>query len=154
MNTILDQQPTKSDMDTWKMFICAGNNCFKDKQSLTAITYYQKAIRLSERLFNKEHDIQSAVTTMVVSHHNLADLFIQEGNAKLAENELRTVHQKLSFSLKEAIPNSLKVEALLWGVSRTYFALISHIKNHPSKVMSVPVTTPTPFEAAFKNNLN
>ncbi|MDU0353920.1 hypothetical protein RS130_08255 [Paraglaciecola aquimarina] len=154
MNNIVEQQTQTDKIAKWKMFIKAGNSSFYGQQTIVAIAYYQKAITISEQLFKSWEDIQSAISTMLISHHNLADLFLKEGNIDLAELELRTIHQKLLLSLHEAEPNSPRMDALLWGVSRTYFALISHLKNSSERVKTMPLYAPSSLEMAYKNNLS
>ncbi|WP_133468529.1 hypothetical protein [Paraglaciecola marina] len=141
-------------MTIWKAQICAGNECFERCQTLSALAHYNKAIRQAEYLLDNWIDHKAAVASVVISYHNLADLYLREDKAILAEHELEKVHKKISTCLSEAQPNSYRANALIWGVSQTYIALINHQKNHPEHVMSVPPLIPNLFETTFKNTLN
>ena len=141
-------------MTNWKAQICAGNECFDRYQTLSALAHYNKAIEHSEHLLDSWIDHRAAVASVVISYHNLADLYLREDKAILAERELEKVHKKISTCLSEALPNSYRANALIWGVSQTYIALINHQKNHSEHVMSAPSSALNLFETTFKNTLN
>ncbi|MEP1449287.1 MAG: tetratricopeptide repeat protein [Paraglaciecola sp.] len=138
-------------VELWKKHINAGNDNFDKQQILGALAHYQEAISLAEQLLSGHQDPKGAVAATVVSYHNLADLYLREGQPVLAECELENVHTKLSNCLnKEKSDN--KVRALLWGINRTYFALMSHRETYSDNTeVSVPFL---PFEHNFKNNLS
>lgn len=138
----------------WQQHMRAGNECFEAHQDLAALSHYNQAIELANSLLIEYEDIRAAVAAVIVSYHNLADVYLREHEYALAETQLRTVHQKMSLALKQAKPNSAQTEALLWGVNKTYFALISHKKNHTDSVISAPVSVPDINETHYKNSLN
>ena len=144
----------EQEMELWKRHICAGNDCFHAHQDLAATSHYRQAIHLAEELFDLHDDPQAAVAAIIVSYHNLADLFLREEEFALAEKELRAVHKKMTDALENADANSHLSDALLWGLSRTHFALIVHLKNHPGRVTSEPVTPINNLDSIFKNTLN
>ena len=144
----------KDDLSQWKASICAGNDCFDNHQNISSMAHYQKAICHAKALLNNSQDTRAAVAAMVISYHNLADLYLREGEQLLAEKTLRNVHQILSYELNQQSASSSKVEGLLWGLSRTYEALIAHLQKQPQNVKSIPPCIPKLFENNFKRNLN
>lgn len=147
-------QQAELTMGQWKIHICAGNRCFEAEQNMTASGHYHRAIALADALLSGHDDPRAAVAALLVSHHNLADLYLRANQLTLAEDELRSVHQKLSLALNGVQPNTAQSDALLWGVSRSYFALIAHCKNHPAQVTCVPETSPEFEVNHFKNTIN
>ncbi|MFT2090356.1 hypothetical protein [Paraglaciecola sp. 2405UD69-4] len=141
-------------MSNWKMQICAGNECFNKCQILSALAHYNNAVTQAEILLQDWFDPKAAVASVVISYHNLADLYLKENKPLLAEQMLTKVHQKIAMCLSDARPNSYRASALIWGVSQTYIALIHHHKNHPSQVITTPPDMPSMFATKFKNTLN
>ena len=142
------------EMTVWKAQICAGNDCFDKRQILSALAHYHKAIDQAQALLEQWDDPKAAVAALLVSHHNLADLYLTEDKAMLAEYELQKVHQKIGDCLSKAQPNSFRASALIWGVSQSYIALVNYQKNHPSQVMESPPTKPNLFGTTFNKTLN
>lgn len=143
-----------SELSQWQQQIQAGNDCFNEHQTLSALSHYNLAKVHAESMLAHFEDTKAAVAAVVISYHNLADLYLRENEYILAECELRHVHRKLSIALSDATPNSIGVDALLWGVSKTYIALINHLKNLPRQVKSQIPSVPNLFEKTFKNTLN
>lgn len=138
----------------WKGLICAGNSCFDEGQTLSALAHYHQAIRQAEMLVDECENTREVVAALVVSYHNLADLYLRDGHVNLADHSLCIVHQKLSDALHQSAPHSLELPALLWGVSRTYFALTKHRNNYANQMVSQRVDKPDLFKTTFKNILN
>ena len=130
------------EFNIWKSHICAGNKCFDDKKTVPAIVHYQKSIVAAEDLLEHSDNDRAAVAAVIVSSHNLADLYIQANEIALAENELRNVHFKLTALLDGADNNSDRFDAILWGASRTYFVLVRHLQNHAGESQSSEVVLP------------
>lgn len=126
------------DIQKWKRSICAGNECFDNDQTERAIEHYRKAINIAENLFYDHKDPDEAVAILIVSHHNLADVYLRKQCFSLAESELRCVHQKLSLALSDVPSDSPHSDALLRGVNRTYFALSNFTKEHPNIALPEP----------------
>lgn len=142
------------EMTVWKAQICAGNDCFDKRQVLTALAYYHKAIEQAQMLMSHWDEPKAGVAALVVSHHNLADLYVREGQICLAECELIKVHENVSTCLHHAEPNSQRATALIWGINQTYVALMAHQKKYPNQTMADLPAIPNLFEKSFKNTLN
>lgn len=114
----------------WKQHIIAGNDYFEKQQSLVAICHYRQAIDLAEKLLQDHHDAMVSVAAILVSHHNLADLYIREGEENIAEGLLFQVHNKLGSKLAEHCHDELQ-EALMWGTRRSYSELLLFQQQYP-----------------------
>jgi hypothetical protein len=83
----------------------------------------------------------------------LANFYLRNNKPSLAEAELRGVHKKLTNALSTAAPNSSSANAILWGLSQTYIALMTYLKNRPKQVGSQAPQVHNLFDATFKNAL-
>lgn len=121
---------SQTNLKLWERHIAAGNACFHAQQNLAALAHYQRSITCAQDLFSSNMTSRDAVDALIISHHNLADLFCREKCYEMAEMELREVHQALCSALeKEENLNDIS-DALIWGVSRCYFALTMHMEKH------------------------
>lgn len=119
-------------MQLWQIQIIAGNECYESSQFLSALAHYRQAIQLAQELFDKAPTKRTAVTSLIVSYHNLADLFIKEGEPDLAESELIEVHQIVNSTLAAISTAPGDIEALIWGAGKTYSALTSFLRSRSS----------------------
>ncbi len=117
-------------MERWQSHIMAGNDCLADRQLWAAIAHYQRAIAEAEQLLDEECDAKAAVTALVVSYHNLADLYSREAEPKLAEGQLRKVHEFVLSAMRHNGNNQAMAQALNWGVTKTYQALVEHYRQY------------------------
>lgn len=145
---------SKTGIETWKRHINAGNDSFDKYQILASLAHYQAAIKQATALLDQWHDKKAAVAALVVSYHNLADLYLREGEPLLAEYELENAHDKLNLAMQRTQTDSPDIEALLWGLNRTYFALVRHRSAHARKVDTAASLIPNLFETTFKQTLN
>ncbi|MBU3021397.1 DUF2753 family protein [Aestuariibacter sp. A3R04] len=123
----------RQEMKAWKTHICEANYNFEKHNIFLALVHYHKAIQLAESLLSLPDNPNEAVAAVVESYQNLANLYVKEHQNKLAESELRKVYQKLSARLSESSPETPEVEALQWGIGKTYTALMNQLKNHPNQ---------------------
>lgn len=141
-------------LQSWQTQTRAGNNDFAKHNLPKALNHYLKAIELAEALFAHSEDPKGAVAALIVSHQNLADLYVQENEVLMAEVELKNIHQKLSLLLSKAKPDAPNLDALMWGVSKTYVALVTHMKKHSNEMTTEPPALPNLFKTTFKKALN
>jgi hypothetical protein len=94
------------------------------------------------------------VAAFIISYHNLADLYLREGEMFLAECELDIVNSKLAIMLNETPADSPTKEVLLEGVSRTYIALTKHRKAYPINAHTNAIQQPALPASTLKNTLN
>lgn len=119
----------------------AGNDCFDAQRNDQAKNEYQLAKERAKTLFAAWFDPHEAIAAVVISHHNLADLYLAEGNTDQAEAELRQAHQFIHDALLDPNCDLERKDALLHGGRRTYLALLDHIKTHGS-AYDEPLTSP------------
>ena len=123
MNTMLAQT------QIWQMHIAAGNEDFDNHQLASAITHYQRAIETAEELMQSECDFRHAAACLLVSHHNLADTYIEQSEINKATAELQSVHQKLLAWLETPAASNMELSLGLWATRKSYQALIAHGKR-------------------------
>lgn len=141
-------------VSSWKRHTNAGNYSFENEHTLTALAHYRRAISQAECLFDEGANNREAVAILVVSYHNIADLYLRESEPLLAENELNNVHQRLTNEIAKAQADPTKMDALLWGLNRTYFALTKHRSKYSDSVQTTLSDMPNLFKTTFKNTLN
>lgn len=140
-------------IDQWKTEITAGNDCFNAQRNSEAIRHYENAKAVACALFPQRRDTDEAVAAVVVSFHNLADLYLRENLPEQAEMELQSAHRFVLNALREnELHASTKLcpqcyesraDALLKAASRTYLALMRHQSEHSSKTQQAePIKPP------------
>ncbi|WP_370280110.1 hypothetical protein [Pontibacterium sp.] len=140
-------------IDQWKSAITAGNDCFNAQRNGEAIRHYENAKAVACALYPQSRDAEEAIAAVVVSYHNLADLYLRENLPELAEIELQKSHTYVLNALRdheEQSPRRLcpkcyesRADALLKAASRTYLALIRHRGTHSGNTQQAePVRPP------------
>lgn len=132
-------------MEQWKTCMRAGNQCFEAQQYDGALTHYQAGCERALQLFTLWFDRQQAVAALVVSYHNLADLWLAMGNPEEAEQQLRRCYDYL-FSTASSAQSLTEIdEALMQGLRRSYSRLLSHIRLYGSQLPSMPDPSQLPL---------
>ncbi|WP_261841125.1 hypothetical protein [Aliamphritea ceti] len=116
-------------MQRWQKQVQAGNECFNAHQLFTAVAHYQAAKQLAWQLFTHWEDPAEAVAVVIISYHNLADLYLRRMQLDMAGNELERVHSSLLKEISEEA-DSARYQALLSGIRRTYQALLEFCQKH------------------------
>jgi len=124
-------------LESWKIEISAANNAFIHGQHANAFTHYQATLEIAEigvaelLLVQKVEmliEAERQVAALVVTRHNLADLFRQAGQLTEAVEHLCEAHESLFKLLHHA--NS-DVQILAQRHSRiTYQELMSFTQRH------------------------
>lgn len=137
----------------WKAEITSGNHCFNQQRIGDAIRHYENAKSVARALFPYWQDTQAAVAAVVVSYHNLADLYLRENLPEHAGIELRKSHNFLLNALRDderqqpiasaSCGDESRTDILLKAASRTYLALIQHQgEYHSNTCQSAPIKPP------------
>ncbi|UZE96686.1 DUF2753 domain-containing protein [Alkalimarinus alittae] len=125
----------------WKRLTTEGNKALKRRCNSDARDFYSQAITESDRLLKlfriplcekvKTVDNSLAMVSMVVvSHHNLADIWARYGVRVSQTYYLEMAHQKLVDIVRDGrFPTALRSVALS-ELNRTYMALLSHYKTN------------------------
>ena len=113
-------------MDEWKKYITAGNRRFSNSDFKAAKLSYDVAKKHAENLFPKWKDPEEAASALVVTYHNLADLYQKQGNFSAAREALEKVHQIVLHALLATSLDSKRHKSLLTASTKTYSALVVH----------------------------
>ncbi len=125
----------------WKRLVTNGNAALKKRCNSDARDCYCQSIAESDRLLKlfrtpsgerikSVENCLAVVSMMVVSHHNMADLWERYGVRISQTYYLEMVHQKLIDVVRDGrFPEALRSVALS-ELKRTYMALLSHYKTN------------------------
>lgn len=91
---------------------------------------YLRAKTLSIELFKRKKQAERAIAALVVSHHNLANLYQKQGRIKRAHQELESVDTYLNRYLDNGIDNIEVMRSVQMGINQTRSELLSFIKEN------------------------
>jgi hypothetical protein len=128
----------------WKYHTLVGNSYFERHQVMDSVEHYEIAICEAIMLIKMVHSGKAAVAALLASFHNLAELYTQQNEHALSENELIKAYNIINALLLNEQSEEQK-EALRWGKSKANFALLQfrHLHqdslslNHQSQLNSV-----------------
>ena len=115
-------------VERWKRYVIAGNHSLIADDLRAAALQYELARQCAETLFNKWAESSEAVSALVVTYHNIADLHRKQGNAEAIKHYLQAVHTIVLRALASTPIEHNRHGALLNGSKRTYSALVSFNK--------------------------
>ncbi|MFM0326757.1 hypothetical protein [Caballeronia glebae] len=116
----------------WETAMRQAVNAERDRQTTLALAGYERALAIAHRLIAAPPAgrADDCLAALVVSHLNLADLRVAQGDPNAAALVLCRAHEALAaLSIDAARPASLRHAALRHG-RETYVALIRHIAWH------------------------
>lgn len=131
-------------MEKWKQHILAGNAFFDARQMQQAAAEYQAAKERAEELFAVWFDDDEATAAVVISYHNLADLYAQQGETAKAEVELRHVLQVIQHALSEPRCSQARRKALMSGERRAHVELVNFIRAQGAATGETPPSPEKP----------
>lgn len=117
-------------MNVWKNYITAGNEKFAASDFDSAKAFYEAARTEAENLFSKWKEPDEAVSALIVSYHNMADLYQKQGHTDAARSILERVHQFILRAVTSTPINNRRHSALYRGSIETYSALLVHKRCH------------------------
>ncbi|MET0357357.1 MAG: DUF2753 family protein [Cellvibrio sp.] len=124
-------------LESWKLEICAANNAFIHGQHRRAFDHYQAALELASSgikgLMQAEDvsllvEAERQIAALVVTQHNLADLFRQAGQLAITVEHLCSAHETL-FQLLHHSNEDVRTLAHRHS-NVTYQELMSFIQRH------------------------
>ncbi len=116
-------------LDRWKQEIVTGNQCLIAKDFQAAASRYELARQFAETIFKDWVNPNEAVSALVVTYHNIADLQRKIGNAESILFYLEKAHQiVLKALVSTPVNNGQRYCSLLSASKRTYSALLGHKK--------------------------
>jgi hypothetical protein len=114
---------------SWKYHTLAGNSHFEKHQIMNSIEHYEIAICEAIMLINMLNSGKAVVAALLASFHNLAELYTQQNEHALSENELTKAYNIINALLLNEQSEEQK-EALRWGKSKANFALLQFRHLH------------------------
>jgi len=115
-------------IERWKHYAIAGNQSLIGKKFRNAAQQYELARQCAETLFTKWHEPNEAVSALVVTYHNIADLHRKQGNKSSVLHYLEAVHKTILHALATTPIEHDRHKALLCASKRTYSALVGYKK--------------------------
>ncbi|KTT19675.1 MULTISPECIES: hypothetical protein [Pseudomonas] len=117
-------------MQHWKRITQIANHLFSQGELVDAREHYLQALALAQVLFTRWQDADEAVASLVIAHHNLADLHLRLQQPHESADYLCAVHQRLLQASQDVcLPPALR-DAALRHSARTYTELLSFIAEH------------------------
>ncbi len=117
-------------MDIWKTTIKMGNQRFANSEFVGALAFYNTAKSQAEDLFQHWPNADEAVSALVVTYHNIADLYIKQGTPNLA---VETIEKAKKILLRELAREQLdpkRHDALCHGSRKLHSALMRYKRCH------------------------
>lgn len=121
-------QSNSNMVERWKQYVVAGNHCMIGKEFQSAAIQYELARQCAESLFKRWFEPSEAVSALVVTYHNIADLNRKQGNTKSVLYYLEKAHDIVLRELTSTPIGDKKHNALLCASKRTYKALVGYKK--------------------------
>ena len=106
-----------SDFTSWKHHTLTGNSYFKKNQIMHSIEHYEIAICEAITLINMANSGMAAVAALLASFHNLAELYTQQNEYILSENELIKAYNIINTLLLNK-QSEEQEEVLRWGKNK------------------------------------
>ena len=122
-----------SDFMSWKHHTLAGNSYFEKHQIMHSIEHYEIAICEAITLINKVNSGMAAVAALLASFHNLAELYTQQNEYALSENELAKAYNIISGLLLNKQSKEQEA-ALIWGKCKANIALLNFRNSYRSNL--------------------
>lgn len=141
-----------SEFSDWKRHMRAGNACFKRCQILTAISHYNEAKYQARLLIDESENKSGAIAALIASHHNLAEVYRQEGEPQLCEQALCAAICVVDELLANCDEDSPTYLAALHGKNTAYCALLQFQRN--SETQQPPSRRQLSFPDHDKQTLN
>ncbi len=121
-------------MEDWKRLISRGNRCFERGDLASACAVYQDALFIAERHLSTWPDADSAIAAFVVSHHNLADLYVRLDCLEDAADHLQAAHARLMRMLADEASPPERRQAALRHSHHTRAERLAFTSTHSGRV--------------------
>lgn len=124
---------------SWKHHTLAGNSYFEKHQIMHSIEHYEIAICEAIILINMVNSGKAAVAALLASFHNLGELYAQQNEHDLSENELVKAQNIINVLLLNE-QSYEQEEALIWGKCKANIALLQfrQLQQYPVTKQTLP----------------
>ena len=114
----------------WELETKIANQYFDQVDFDSAEKKYQHAKELALSLLSKGDEPERAIAALVVSFHNLADLYQKKNDLKNAHLELHSVDAYLVHYLEGGNPDSNVLNAVRLGIDKTRIELLNFVQKY------------------------
>lgn len=122
---------TEPCLAVWQRATLRANRAFDRGDFAAAILQYRAALSLADTFPGRSDDADAALAALVVSHHNLGELYEHAGQIESAATHVCRAHELLhEFALDVSMLACWRDAA--WRHGRvTYAALLQFLQRHP-----------------------
>lgn len=117
-------------MDDWKRLTLAGNRCFERGDLTAARRSYQEALVCAERWLAAGDLPEEAVAAFVITHQNLAEVFLGLDDCERAFDHLRAAYGRLLRLLQDCNDRPRLQEAALRQCHRARLEMFQFARTH------------------------
>ena len=119
-------------MEVWQILLLKGNDSFNKQELLLAEDYYHQAIECLEQQWQAKIEDYQLLMAWISAFHNLAVLYEEQDQPKLAFRYLQIPHQRMAeLSQHSAHSEDLKLVAIL-SLKITLMPLLAFSKKYPA----------------------
>ena len=119
-------------MDVWQLLLLKGNESFNKLELPLAEEYFHQAIECLEQKWRADMENSILLMAWVSAFHNLAVLYEEQGQPKMAFRYLKIPHQRMyELSQQSQYSDDLKFVALR-TLKITLLPLMAFSKKHPA----------------------
>ena len=119
-------------MEQWKQVIDNANSCHREGKIEQAIQLYELAKQYAEQLLETDCHFDKALAALVVSYHNLSELYTEQDQRDKARKEMQLVNKKVRAIFMATPKDSERIAVIQSALQRTHFALL-----HEDEVTSI-----------------
>jgi hypothetical protein len=119
-------------MEVWQLLLVKGNDSFNKQKLPLAEEYYHQAIECLEQEWHADIENSSLLMAWISAFHNLAVLYEEQGQPKMAFRYLQIPHQRMTeLSQQSQYSDDLKFVALR-TLKITLLPLLAFSKKYPA----------------------
>lgn len=127
--TLASQIRAPENFYRWEQNIESGNTAFDEYDFMLAETLYKSAIQIAISVFTEQAINKQTISMLLVSFHNIADLYTCTNCHVEAEQVLGTVLAYIQKKLKKVPANSQEAVDLTWGLMKAKRQLVTFTKQ-------------------------
>lgn len=117
-------------MEVWQLLLVKGNDSFNKQELLQAEEYYHQAIECLEQQWHTNIEDSTLMMAWVSAFHNLAILYEQQEQPKMAFRYLQIPHQRMIEISKHAQYSDDLQSIALCTLKITLVPLLAFSKKH------------------------
>lgn len=127
---IVSNHPWTQALHQWRHVVAQGNRCYQLQAWIEARDCYQQALALAEGLMLAWPEPDIGMSVLVVSHHNLADAWLQLDELDEAASHLCSAHEQLQRVAQDPGVSPDQQQAALRHQHRTLQELMHFAQRH------------------------